>query len=231
MSSSLTFKEWESLFFHQSIYDYSCDVLAEPNWPANALVTAKVNAQSYSKINTLNSHGFLYCEGDVSFEKSIVPFRTNEKSDLTGLIADESSISELQEIITDLYVSSRFREPWFSTQQRDSFYQTWLENAVRSTFDDCCLIIKDNHKIIGFITVKIIDAVATIGLIGVHRGYHGKGIGGKLLDLVSSYSRNESAIKIKVSTQISNVAAMNLYNKHDFRLLEISHWFYKKVPA
>lgn len=233
MSNLLIRKEWESQFFNQSIYDLNFDQINSDlvDCPAGSIITTKVNAQDYAKINSLNTLGFTYCEGDACFERNIKSQHSINEPSINEWLADCSSLSELKKMIPGLYVSSRFREPWFTTEQRDDFYQTWLENAVFATFDDCCLIIKDKHTIIGFVTVKICDSVASIGLIGVHKEHHGKGVGKNLLDLVHRYCIKKHVIKIKVATQISNIAAINLYTKNDFKLSEISHWFYKKAPA
>ena len=100
---------------------------------------------------------------------------------------------------------------------------------VLAKFDDCCLVLKVENTISGFVTVRIRGSEATIGLIGVATPFQGKGIGKQLLELVQNYSAAKKAKVIKVATQTSNISAANLYGKNGFAIADISYWFYKQV--
>ncbi|MGO2169451.1 GNAT family N-acetyltransferase [Pseudoalteromonas sp.] len=174
--------------------------------------------------------GFSFAEGELVFQKAVPA--TEKFTSLIGFdayIATESSLDELKFIVSDLYVNSRFREPWFTSEERDCFYRMWVENAVLSKFDDCCLVLKNESSISGFVTIRIREREATIGLIGVTRSFQGQGIGKQLLELVQRYCVSKEATVIKVSTQTSNISAANLYSQTGFAMAGISYWFYKQV--
>lgn len=232
MYHNLTLKEWESNFFNQTIFDFDFEENQNiiHSWPEKSLITAKVNASDYLNLNTVNRHGFNFCEGELFFQKIITPLEySNDNIDFSNCLANESSIDELKLIVIDLYTNSRFREPWFSDIDKDRFYQEWVENAVLSKFDDCCLVIKNNNLISGFITIRIRDNQASIGLIGVSKGFQKKGLGKKLLHLAEQYCAINGAENISVATQTSNFLAANLYSKSGFNISNIAYWFYKKV--
>lgn len=234
--SNFIFKTWESSFFKRSIFDFNLnlqfdiDAGVKDFWPKNSLITAKVKSSDYFSLDLVNNLGFDFCEGDVVFEKDIsdvIPLY--QEGDFLKYLAVGGSIEELKTIINGLYLNSRFRDPWFTLFERESFYKLWIENAVLSKFDDCCLILKNGSSIVGFVTLRIRNNEGIIGLIGVKSTCQGQGIGKKLLQLVDTYCANNGAKKIIVSTQASNVSAVKLYHKNGYNLSNISYWFYKKV--
>ncbi|ASM48714.1 hypothetical protein PESP_a0464 [Pseudoalteromonas espejiana DSM 9414] len=230
MNNYFSQREWDSQFFERKIFalELLTPEIKSNDWPINSLITTKASSTDYLSLNIINEHCFSFVEGELVFKKNIketsIAFTSFEAH-----IANHDSIEELNCIVRNLYINSRFREPWFSAQERDSFYQKWVENAVLSKFDDCCLVIKNDDDISGFVTVRIQEEEATIGLIGVALPYQGQGLGKKLLALVESYCIAKKANVIKVATQTSNISAANLYSKNGFAIADISYWFYKQV--
>ncbi len=225
-------KHWESKFFDRQIFSYSGSLheFEETNSPRNSLISLKIKADDYERIDLATKNGFRLVEGEVVYEKCLSEHSSSTESlEYDNFIAGRSSIDELNEIVTGLYVTSRFREPWFTSEEKDNFYRCWLENAVLSKFDDCCLVVRSGGMISGFVTLRISDQIATIGLIGVASPYQGLGIGKKLLSLAMRYSKAKFALSIKVSTQLSNLAASNLYSSTGFSAVDRSYWFYKQV--
>lgn len=230
MSNYFSQREWDSQFFERKIFSLELPVpkIKSNDWPIDSLITIKASSTDYLSLNTINEYCFSFIEGELLFKKDI---KANSKAftSFEAYIANHDAIEELKCIVTDLYINSRFREPWFSAQERDSFYQKWVENAVLSKFDDCCLVIKNDDAISGFVTVKVREEEATVGLIGVALPYQGQGLGKKLLALAESYCIAKKARVIKVATQTSNISAANLYSKNGFAIADISYWFYKQV--
>ena len=232
MHKNFIFREWDSQFFNRAIFTLELPVIEikSNDWPKNSLITTKICSTDYPNLGVINSHGFSFAEGELVFQKKL--FEAHESNLLINFdayLASESMIDELKFIVSNLYVNSRFREPWFTTIEKDCFYQEWVENAVLSKFDDCCLVLKNEGAITGFVTIRIRNYEATIGLIGVAEPFQGQGIGRKLLKLVQGYCIAHKANKIKVATQTSNISAASLYSKNGFAIANISYWFYKQV--
>lgn len=232
MDNNLILREWDSHFFNRRIFFLESPSVENENndWPRNSLITKKINSTDYLNLNALNKNGFSFVEGELVFRKNLSLI---EKSTLTAsfdnYLATESSLEEIKIIVNDLYVNSRYREPWFTSIERDNFYKVWIENAVLAKFDDCCLVLKVENTISGFVTIRIKESVSTIGLIGVAKTYQGQGVGKQLLELAQNYSIAKKANKIEVATQTSNVSAANLYIKGGFSIANISYWFYKQA--
>lgn len=232
MPNLFTSRAWDSDFFNRSIFTIDLDALRTKveNWPKNSLITVKVDAGKYQSLEHINNFNFSFVEGELAFQKKLLEMTQPASStDFDAYLATGSSLDELKHIVSDLYIYSRFREPWFTAKERNSFYQRWIENSVYSKFDDCCLVLRSQGYISGFVTVRIQGLVATIGLIGVTTPFQGKGIGKQLLELVQNYSASKKAKIIKVATQTSNISAAKLYEKNGFSVTNISYWFYKQV--
>lgn len=232
MNKNFILKKWDSNFFNQNIFEFC---LIEGNsiidiWPKNSLIMKKVDSIDYSSLNHINNLNFDFIEGELLFQKKISPESASKQDiPLSNYLASINELSELKSIVDNLYSSSRFREPWFSADNRNAFYKIWVENAVLGLFDDCCLILKASNRISGFVTIRVRNNKAVIGLIGVSKGFQNQGVGKKLLVLAEQYSIAQGAKNIVVSTQTSNIFAANLYSKNCYRLFETSYWFYKKV--
>ncbi|MBH0038953.1 GNAT family N-acetyltransferase [Pseudoalteromonas sp. SWN166] len=232
MHKNFILKEWDSQFFNRRIFSFELPAIetASYDWPKKSLTTIKIGSADYPCLDVINRHGFSFVEGELVFKKALpVTVKPASLTDFNAYLATKSSIDELKLIVSDLYVNSRFREPWFSSLERDNFYQMWAENAVLSKFDDCCLVLKSEGSISGFVTIRIRGEEATIGLIGVAEPFQGQGIGKKLLELVQDYCISKKATAVKVATQTSNISAANLYSKAGFAIADISYWFYKQV--
>lgn len=228
-SFKCSLRKWDSNFFNRKIYDLSCQLEEftkdHTALHSEELITEKVDSQDEDKIRALNDFGFLFCEGELLFEKRI----SESKIVVSEIyLANVNDIDELLEMVPGLYSYSRFKSPWFTEVERDEFYKKWLENAVNASFDDFCLIQKDDFgKIVGFITLKIECGCAIIGLMGVNKHFQGQGIGKKLIENVELLAIKKKINKLKVATQMSNINAVNFYQRKNFNISKLSYWFYK----
>ncbi|MFG0449576.1 GNAT family N-acetyltransferase [Shewanella sp. yb_14] len=233
MNSSFELKQWESDFFNRKIFsfNYKSGLSMIKSFPVNSLIDIKLDARDYDAIDFVNRNSFEFIEGEICFKSEVrdESYFSLNGQDLENYIATFEAIEELKLTVTGLYENSRFREPWFNVSERDSFYRKWIENAVLSKFDDCCLILKDRGRISGFVTIRLKSDVATIGLIGVPKPYQGQGVAKNLLELTFEYCKSRNIKTVSVATQLSNVSASKLYIKSGFTISDIFYWFYKKV--
>ncbi|MFT5759530.1 MAG: dTDP-4-amino-4,6-dideoxy-D-galactose acyltransferase [Alteromonadaceae bacterium] len=231
MFKNFYYKKWDSEFFKKPIFEYSANYNNEiERLPIGSLLTAKIDSKIYSDLDYVNNLGFNFCEGELLFKKSLES--TDDliyENDYHDYIADNNSLEELKVMVKYLYEKSRFRQPWFSADERSLFYQTWIENTILFKFDDCCLVLQSNNEIAAFITIRVRGAEASIGLVGVKPKYQGQGFGKRILQLGEKYCTVNGAKSIRVATQMSNVSAAQLYSKNNYNLSDTYYWFYKKV--
>ncbi|PCI59737.1 MAG: dTDP-4-amino-4,6-dideoxy-D-galactose acyltransferase [Gammaproteobacteria bacterium] len=230
MDDSFTIKllEWDSAFFNKRIGQLNIEQNATVIKNANDfdLIQAKVLTTNYHKIDLLNQLNFNLVEGELDFSLNISSAKYDENL-LTIQLATPSDIQQIKTVVDNSFNASRYRKPWFSEPQRNQFYQLWAEKAVQGTFDDLCILIKDNKNIKGFVTLKLSGNTARIGLICVNSNFHGQGVATTLLKQAVMYSQNKNCEQVYVTTQLANSSAIALYTKFGFTINTISYWFYK----
>jgi dTDP-4-amino-4,6-dideoxy-D-galactose acyltransferase len=225
VKNNLVALTWESDFFSKSIATVTDINKVSTNELASfELVTNKVASDNYSELTQFNKLGFSIAEGELIFYKKVSEGLARNSS---IELAKEADISELVSLAENSYVSTRFRHPWFSQNQSNHFYGTWIKNAVLGLFDDVCLIIRGKGCIQGFVSLRKVKAQIKIGLIAVIKAAQGQGIAGQLLTLAEAYARQHQCNQIMVATQTSNISAINLYSRNNFILKESNYWLYK----
>ena len=220
--------DWESQFFGLRTARVDLDgtqlLNAETMHPW-ALLQAKVPAERFAAIDMLSQHGFQLAEGEADLSLSIK--RTERQ---TGVrIAREAQIAPLRAAAQHAFTQSRFRAPWFPAQASGEFYARWIENAVRGTFDHQCLIaVDDDGELQGFVSLREVAGDARIGLLAVLPQAQGNGVGQRLMLAAADWGRVRQLNRLRVATQLSNLAAMRLYLRSGARLESTAYWFYRK---
>ncbi|TNG91878.1 dTDP-4-amino-4,6-dideoxy-D-galactose acyltransferase [Pasteurellaceae bacterium USgator11] len=231
--------QWESEFFGQRIAKLQflpAQTALSPEfnkpefnqesavWHDFDLVQCKLHADQLSQIHQLQSLGFEFVEGELDFCLSL---NQGMQSDSGFSIAAIGDIEQLEAIFGSAFLSSRFRQPWFSAEQNSRFYRTWIRKAVLAQFDDLCLLLKNQHnEIQGAISLRAIDSTqARVGLLAVAEHARGRGIAKQLLQSAVNWCLQQQKQQLWIATQANNRQAINLYQKQA-RLEQISYWFY-----
>jgi dTDP-4-amino-4,6-dideoxy-D-galactose acyltransferase len=216
---------WDSEFFSKNIATVTnINHVTTAELAGFDLITNKVACDNYSDLTRFNQLGFSIAEGELLFSKTLAQMPS---SNTLITLAKEEDISELVNLAKKSYVSTRFRQPWFTNEQSNNFYGTWIKKAVLGEFDDVCLIIKAADSIQGFISLKKVSTQIKIGLIAVAQSAQGKGIARQLLTMAEVYALQQQCNQITVATQTSNITAINLYSRNNYSLKESNYWLYK----
>ena len=219
---------WESDFFSQRIGKVDLTALEQLSFAEYSqwdVVQAKISSADYWSMDKLSRQGFVLAEGEVELAIAI-----KETTRQVGIrIARPSHIDSLRYLASTLFTATRFRAPWFEPPLIEQFYAQWIDNAVQGCFDDQCLIKLDSQgDIAGFISLRETDGVARIGLLGVSPEHRGQGAGSELLLAALDWARAKGCSQLLITTQLSNLAAMRLYLRHDARVLSTHYWLYRK---
>jgi len=220
--------EWDSIFWGKNIFSIPSDfnisdrkyILDELQSVDYDIIQCNVSLQEKCKINFLEKMGFLYQDTKIVFEKILCDDIFLDTYD----VAELNDVSELKILSDGLFTYSRFGSYPYSSAKASLFYQTWVENAVTGCFDDICLKISHKKRIIGFVTLRILDKIGSIGLFGVSKSAQQSGIGRKLLAASSHYLKMHKVKNLHVATQGENLPAMNFYIKNKFKVNRIDLW-------
>ncbi|KAF2173077.1 hypothetical protein M409DRAFT_17025 [Zasmidium cellare ATCC 36951] len=200
------------------------------NEQAFDLLCAKVPSDDFESIDVLNKNGFQYVEGEIDLEVNL---------ETTGIIEDTTSLRkatlddlrDLKGLASEsMRGRTRLRSPWFTTEDSDKMYETWIENAVKGRYDHVCLVHTDEaDRVTAFITIRWLnDVEGRIGLFAVSEESRKRGVGSRLFEHAKGFCDSSGRKKLFVATQTSNLAALRLYQRTGGQAISTAHWYYKK---
>ncbi len=221
---------WESDFFAlpSARLSFSDDApaLTRAALNAYAVVQAKIAASDLTTIDALSAGGFQLAESEVDF---CLPISADEAPLPVWRVADTEDIALLRDAAARVFSLSRFRAPWYRATDSGRFYAQWVENAVRGTFDDVCLIAHDAQGApLGWVTLRQTQAdQARIGLLAAWPGASG-GVGMQLMALARHWCQQRHVAHLWVATQLGNTRALRLYQRAGAQIHDTAHWFYRR---
>ena len=122
---------------------------------------------------------------------------------------------------------SRFNvDKSFVENEYRKLYTEWIENSVNRKIARDVFVYGNDDDIHGFITLSAKANISEIGLVAVDQQSRGKGIGSLLTRYVISQAWAARYPEIQVVTQFDNRAALNLYNKNEFQLSDITYVYH-----
>ncbi len=109
-----------------------------------------------------------------------------------------------------------------SILEKDNFIAPWSEEQFFYELGDNefsnIVILIDNGKIIGYCDYWLLFDQGQINKICISKENQGKGLGSKLLEKVMEELFKKGAFSVTLEVRISNVKAINLYQKHGFEI-------------
>lgn len=236
--ASINRLQWESDFFGLSTakLDFtapSAEILLASQLDNYEVVQAKILASETCRLDGLSKLGFSLVEGEVDFALTIGIENAYLKSGLsiTDIVepATADDIPLLRYAAEHVFSQSRFRAPWYNDGDSGRFYALWIEKAVLGTFDHVCLLVKDvSGNILGFVSLKhLVDDTVRIGLLAVMPEVNRRGIGRKLMSAAFIWCEQHKKRQLNVATQISNIAALNLYSRSGGAVASTAYWLYR----
>lgn len=216
---------WDTGFWGKNIYSFeNNDSYNELEITEdNALIQTYVNSKESNRIIELQNMGFRTYETKVKLVYKVkdTEFEINNNFKMIEML----DILDRDKDFYDLFGSnSRFK--LFSKSLVNNFYFSWIKNSIIGQLDDFVIGYYKDSKICGFITYRIKAPDLIIGLVGVFPEYQSQGIASSLLKYVKKHASILGVEQIYVSTQCTNINAINLYIKNEFVVSEIGHWLY-----
>lgn len=214
----IKFLEWDSFFFSKKIGSLELN-------------------SDFQNLNDVNDYDLVYVFSEGNSLLEIKNFETTfienkiifAKKNINSCIPIDENIIEANESedikhIYDLAFESgkwsRFNlDKNFKTSEFHKLYTTWVDKSFNKEFADALLVYKFQNKSIGFVTYKISDKFATIGLLAVSAEHQGKGIGKKLVHAVEKNLHNAQIDELRIPTQLQNEMACHFYIKLGYEVI------------
>lgn len=221
---------WDSNFFGLLIGEFTND---ESEGVAKKNFDLIYSKSDFENSTFIEGYQKSYSEAKIVYSKKLMPQNRSEKQIFMKSIyeADEFDINSLYSLAFESGKFSRFfLDKNFGLNNFKKLYQEWIDNSLNKKIADDILIYVYDDKIIGFITYKVSNELATVGLIAVDKAHQGKGIGKNLINFVENKLLNQNILELQIPTQKINEVACNFYQKMGYTQKYITYiqHFWKK---
>lgn len=212
--------EWDSRFFGRKIgrlteappKNVLRRLIRKAQKDNYSYLTCRFNLNKISEIQSLENHGFYLTDIGIVWERN-----TDNKIEPLVLAREATTkdAAVLKKIARGLFKDSRFyNDPFFTYEEAENFYQTWIENSLKDKNIKTFLIKKS-----GFVTCKKLRGNrGNIPLIGVISARQDKGIGSSLVYKALNWFKKIGVKTVSVRTQANNIKAMNFYMGEGFKI-------------
>ncbi len=150
--------------------------------------------------------------------------RTVASANVISLLKTSLSAQALSLALQSGGHSRYYQDKHFSINVFITLYKEWIERSLSGEIATDVLGYLDGTKLLGILTYKIEDNIATIGLVAVDDKATGKGVGTKLMQ--SFLSNMPDGIIVNVATQKCNDAACHFYEKNGFLVDSITNIYH-----
>lgn len=224
---NLEYLQWDSQFFGLKIGKIVCNNENYPNELNQLINIAK--GENYSLLYVFSSEHILLNEKELvknnAFlaDRKIVYQRNTDQEmiriDDCILDYNEKKISE--DLLNLTYVSGQYSrfllDKKLPENAFEKLYKVWIEKSLSKEIADKVFVAQINHKVVGFVTLKIKNKKGQIGLIAVSEQARGQKIGSKLIDACILYLQEKSINNLIVQTQLANTQACGFYERYGFK--------------
>ena len=224
--------EWDSKFFGLRIFKVNIDT--KKTSPSEfKIIKSRLNELNadcaYLMLNEIDKDwsSFFYeqnvkcLDEKIVFQKQLQNIKP--KTPDLNIESYESNLnSDLRMLGLESGKYSRFKLDEKLRNKFESLYDAWLENSLNRSIADSFLIYKKENQILGMITGKCHDDVATIGLFATHPNFQRQGVGKSLISMAEFSFQSKNIKTIQVATQSANIQACNFYRKCGYEILSIT---------
>lgn len=117
--------------------------------------------------------------------------------------------------------SQAFTKPWSASSFDDELNKDY----------SYCIAAEDGGITAGYAIIWCIYETAELIRIAVHPKFQNQGIADKLMDSIISGSISKSCKYMLLEVRKSNIAAINLYRKHEFNQISVRRGYYDGEDA
>lgn len=141
----------------------------------------------------------------------------------------EDDLPALQDIARMSDRQTRFYSDYRYPRERcDALYSTWIAKSCQGGAARV-IVAGEIGAAAGFVTCEL-DQTATegsIGLVGVHSRMRGQGIAKRMIAEAQRWFVANGVGRVRVVTQVRNIAAQRLYQQSGFLTSAIGFWYHK----
>ncbi|MDX2164261.1 MAG: GNAT family N-acetyltransferase [Gammaproteobacteria bacterium] len=226
---SHTFLDWDTAQLGVStakITSITPEILAEAKQAGIRLVYFQTLESDIPSIKLARELGGILVDNKITYLMSLKDLSLPSVPDVKAY-SDKTPSDELIQLAYESGLYSRFRaDPNLTDQQFKAIYKTWITNSVNHSVADDVLVISENNKLLGMVTVGDKNRRGDIGLLAVAESARGKNIGTRLVKAAQNYFIQKNYSHSQVVTQQTNIPACKLYEKCGYHVEKTECFFH-----
>lgn len=213
--------QWDSDFFNLNVGEINYDQKhIQKNVSNYDLIYVFSNDDFVLKLDNFEN---TFSETKVIYIKNLENENLNSEP-IFKLNEVDVEIDKLYSLAYESGKNSRFLlDKKFDKSHFTKLYQAWIDNSINKKFADDILVYFEENQIKGFVSYKVNNNIASIGLIAVDANFQGNGIGAKLLRHLENIILETGIKQITIPTQLSNIQACNFYKKQGYSIKNKSY--------
>jgi GNAT superfamily N-acetyltransferase len=205
-----------------------CEGITKLAGTGKSFFYAKLPTTDVAGGKLLTRSGFAIVDTNVTLDLKDGAFNVNP-SIIVGE-AHAEQFKPLQNISACCFQYSRFHlDPLFPNELANLIKRRWVENYCNRSRGSALYAARIGNVIVGFLAVLVSgdsdERMAVIDLVGVAPEYQRRGVGAALVrHFVDSWAGRVA--KLRVGTQIANIASLGFYQRCGFEIAESSYVFH-----
>ncbi|MEM7144558.1 MAG: GNAT family N-acetyltransferase [Verrucomicrobiota bacterium] len=228
--------EWDSEFF-----DLKVARIEDPDLETNELskLLSKLRTEQFQLVYWPATRE---CETSIAeqFSGTLVDLKTTLCVNLQSLDATSATpadkiipyqahmdITQLRKLSIQAGEYSRFAvDSHFPREKFIALYEHWIDQCVDKIAASEVLVLPEDDKIAGMVTVGEKNGRGDIGLIAVDAQYRERGFGEALVRAAQNWSTEQGQKIGQVVTQGENTPAMNLYKRNGYAVESLTYYYH-----
>lgn len=228
---TVKFLDWDTSFFGYRVASVSCENINKTDMQEvmDKLISGNfrlayvfVNHDDHNSNLLLKDHSAILADEKVTFHMDVQERLFNGSVEFIEPYNLNYTSDKLLSLALQSGEYSRFRiDPNFRNDEFLKLYTEWINRSVSKEIADEILVYNDNNSLQGFITLKIVNNIGSIGLIAVDELSRGRSVGKKLVSAATSYFKSKNVTDVEVVTQLANKSACSFYLSCGFKIKHI----------
>ncbi|MCU1500239.1 MAG: TDP-fucosamine acetyltransferase [Acidimicrobiales bacterium] len=141
-----------------------------------------------------------------------------------------ADLDDMAAIAAEAFGISRFfADPHLDDDRCVAFYDTWARNSLSGSMAEAAVVSRTSDgSVAGFITLaRQAERVGSLPLVAVRSDLRGGGVARRLLLDALSWMDDHNVSTVSVVTQLSNRAAIRLYESAGFQTIGSGIWLHR----
>lgn len=179
---------------------------------------AKVPSNKFHAVNKLLQFGFKMVDTNLQFEKVLSSTPAINSGSTTIRLAQPGDEQQVVQLAKRSFIHSRFHvDSAISDLQANKIKADWSQSFFEGTRGNAMVVAVNDDRIVGFLlSLLTADNVVVIDLITVDECMRSQGLAGAMTWFTQEQYPN--AKKLRVGTQLANIAAARCYESLGFKL-------------